>query len=287
MGLWEASMRNSKLALTALLLLVPAVASAHDLAGLRAEQRAIAAQPFSLELYLRGLHRPGDVVIQSLGDKSNRWAQRATLHVCFLDGTPVAQARFMQVATEEVGLTNLTLAPGTPACGKTGAEIHVSFNNGDGYASFVGKQALGFKESTATLNLAGMGQSGNWSASWVGLARHEIGHMLGLLHEHQRPDIDCGFQPNAVIEKLTGWTADEVKTNYDPIVKTKSLEMNAYDQKTIMHYQLPQSYYVAGKQSPCYITAQNKGLSDGDISFLRAWYPMVGAPTNPGIGVVK
>jgi hypothetical protein len=97
--------------------------------------------------------------------------------------------------------------------------------------------------------------------------------MLGLLHEHQSPMIDCGFKSDEAIAKLIGWSLHDVKTNFDQIKASPNIDATNPDLKSIMMYQLPDSYYTAGKSSPCYILAANQVLSPADIKFLKSFYP--------------
>ncbi|MDP8998307.1 MAG: M12 family metallopeptidase [Pseudomonadota bacterium] len=211
-------------------------------------------------------------VLLSVGDSRAFWGNGQLLTVCFLDGDPASQAQFMAVAAEEIKLTDLKLDASTPACGSSGAMIHVSFND-SGYYSYVGKDALLFGENVATLNLSGMGSSGTWSSSWVGIARHEIGHMLGLLHEHQHPDVNCNFKSDDEIAKLLGWTIAQVQTNFAQIKRTPTLVVTHYDQKSIMHYQLDARFFKDGEKSDCFISAANSVLSSGDVQYLKLIYP--------------
>jgi len=171
-----------------------------------------------------------------------------------------------------VALTNLVLDPSAPTCGSTGAQIHISFND-SGYYSYVGTDALFFGESVTTLNLSGFGQTGNWPQSWVGVARHEIGHMLSMLHEQQHPDVDCGLKPDGEIAQLLGWTLAQVETNFGPIKATVDLLKTGYDPASRMHYQMGPEYFVDGAKSPCLVLSTNPKLSPGDVEFLQLAYP--------------
>lgn len=69
---------------------------------------------------------------------------------------------------------------------------------------------------------------------------HEMGHLLGLLHEQSRADRDA----NVIIQ----WNdiTSEMKNNFD---KSKSTQwLGPYDLSSIMHY-IPQVSQETGKQS--------------------------------------
>jgi len=212
-------------------------------------------------------------VLEQVGQANARWQPGQSIKVCFLDGADAARSKFMAVAAEMVTLTNLHLDPAIVSCGASGAQVHVSFED-SGYYSYVGTDALYFGENVATLNLEGMGSHGNWADAWVGVARHEIGHMLSMLHEHQHPDMDCGFKSDQDIATLLGWTIAEVQTNFARIRMTANILKTQYDPKSEMHYQLDPIFYQAGTNSPCYITSANVVLSPGDVAFLQLAYPL-------------
>ncbi|WP_164850564.1 M12 family metallopeptidase [Sinorhizobium medicae] len=211
-------------------------------------------------------------VLEQVGDAQSRWQPGELLTVCFLDGSPAAQRRFLEIAAEMISLTNLALDTVPRRCGGTGAQIHVSFND-EGYYSYIGTDALFFDESVPTLNLSGMGGHASWSHEWVGVARHEIGHMLSLLHEHQHPDMNCGFKSDNEIAKMLGWNLGQVKTNFARITKRANLLKTHYDSDSVMHYQLDARFFRAGRDSPCFILTKNTTLSAGDVRFLEIAYP--------------
>jgi hypothetical protein len=77
----------------------------------------------------------------------------------------------MAIAAAMMAITNLHLDPTMDPCGSSGAQVHVSFDD-SGYYSYIGTDAVYFPENVPTLNLEGMGDHGNWSERWAGIARH-------------------------------------------------------------------------------------------------------------------
>ena len=65
----------------------------------------------------------------------------------------------------------------------------------------------------------------------VGHLRHELGHCLGLIHEHQRPDRDKYVTIRWKFIKPEYWFNFEVKNN--PLITEENYE---YDFGSIMHY---------------------------------------------------
>lgn len=101
---------------------------------------------------------------------------------------------------------------------------------------------------------------------------HEIGHLLGMVHEHQRPDrgqhIAIHYQ-----NIMPGW---EFAFDIIPAVPDALLS-HPYDMKSIMHY----PSWAFSKNGASTITdvgwnqlEQNRVLSAGDTSFLNQVYPL-------------
>jgi hypothetical protein len=97
----------------------------------------------------------------------------------------------------------------------------------------------------------------------VATIKHEFGHALGLLHEHQNPVLDCQNEikwtgPGNVYEYFAGspnfWTADQVQRNLGFIKQTDpDFVAGASDPKSIMMYALPEPIFQRGSASPCFV----------------------------------
>ncbi len=69
--------------------------------------------------------------------------------------------------------------------------------------------------STLTINKDTFNNKGNWYS--IATIHHEIGHVLGLLHEHQRADRDL----YVYVKAKPGSSSSERKNNYDKIQYTR------------------------------------------------------------------
>jgi hypothetical protein len=122
-----------------------------------------------------------------------------------------------------------------------------------------------------------IGRQGGQQRIWLaptcqtGNAIHEIGHTVGLWHEHSRSDRDKFVDvlwPNILAQAMPNFQVQTV--NAAPI--------GAYDFGSIMHY--PDWAFsnngqptIKPKQNPPPVIGQRDGLSPGDIAAVAALYP--------------
>ncbi|MBT2416427.1 hypothetical protein J7F01_19015 [Streptomyces sp. ISL-22] len=157
------------------------------------------------------------------------------------------------------------------------AELRIGFQFGDGSWSTVGKDALQVGLNERTMNFG-------WDLTAPGergTALHEIGHALGMLHEHQSPFAGIHWDDEAVFADLAGppnfWSRD--KTFFNILRKLDPNEVNGsvWDPHSIMEYPFSAGLILEPEQFRAGLNPPGV-LSKADKEFVRRWYPPAEAP---------
>lgn len=164
------------------------------------------------------------------------------------------------------------------------AEVRIGFDQGDGSWSYVGRQVLGRPMTDRTMNFG-------WTlAGWdygFDTALHEIGHTLGLPHEHQNPNAGIVWDEEAVYDFFGGppnnW--DREKTFYNILRKINSdlLRGSDWDRDSIMHYQFPAGLIAVPEEFRSNPLVPEPDLSDDDVEWIKRFYP----PAEPQLPVLE
>ena len=155
------------------------------------------------------------------------------------------------------------------------AAIRIGFMKGDGHWSFLGRQILSFGPNQRTMNFGE-----DLSVIGIDTAIHEIGHTLGLPHEHQNPNAGIVWDEQAVIDDLAGppnrW--DEAKTRHNILRKIHpdTVQGSNWDPDSIMHYPFGPGLIIQPHEFNSGISPA-PGLSDRDKTWIRTFYPPLSA----------
>jgi hypothetical protein len=138
-----------------------------------------------------------------------------------------------------------------------------------------------------TMNLADVEKDRLDDPHWTHHAiRHEFGHALGLMHEHQRKECEGWFNFEQ-IAKDTGWTVDYAKTQVGTFPDSDLAGLGFvgdYDKNSIMQYNFTEKWLLErpGLINPC-IRPDIENLSDKDKAGIAALYPPLEATPHPGL----
>ncbi|MFM0489694.1 zinc metalloprotease [Paraburkholderia graminis] len=197
----------------------------------------------------------------------------------------------------------------TPDDKSPAANIRIAFDD-TGYWSLLGVLAKNVDPGDATMNFQGFpddlqkyfhGQNASeWQASYAHTTiLHEFGHAIGLSHEHFNPQCQKDLKMDTIINYLMGppnnWRQEQARFNMDAQYYAKILAQQAgplesklitsptTNQRSVMLYVFPVSYYKSGDESVCKPIGDHDqdwptALSDGDKQFYLASYRAISSP---------
>jgi hypothetical protein len=159
------------------------------------------------------------------------------------------------------------------------AEVRIGFQKGAGSSSRVGRGVLSVGKNQRTTNYG-------WDLTTPhgrSTALHELGHVLGMPHEHQSPFAGIVWDEPKVYDFFAGppnfWPHDKAFNNVVRKLSTFEVKGSTWDADSIMEYQFPAGLimrpeqYQEGLRPPGTISAL-------DAEFMRKWYPPMG-PAQP------
>lgn len=154
------------------------------------------------------------------------------------------------------------------------AEVRIGYSTTDGRsASAVGRDIL-----TVPLNEPTTVYGWNLTTPYGrGTALHELGHVMGMEHEHQNPFAGIKWHEQAVYDSLAqppnGWSHSETFHNILEKLSQQQVQGSSWDPDSIMEYEFepglidePQTYDVNGLTPP-------GTLSSSDKVWALKWYP--------------
>jgi len=159
------------------------------------------------------------------------------------------------------------------------AEVRIGFLPGDGSWSYIGREVLQAGADERTMNFG-------WSLTQddYGLttALHEIGHTLGLPHEHQNPFAGIVWNEEAVYAEFAGgpnfWPPQDTYSNVLERLNPRAVEGSRWDPDSIMEYEFGAGLIVAPEAYRDGVFPPGT-ISEVDREWVRKWYP--GGPPAP------
>ncbi len=204
-----------------------------------------------------------------------KWVNGTILHYHFLDGPgwnwPEAQkdaVRWAFGVWKGLGIGLEFIETPDPS----EAELRIGFDQSDGSWSFVGTDGLKYEDRGRTMNF-GWDLTGAWGRA---TALHEIGHALGMPHEHQNPMAGIKWNEARVYEHFSrppnSWDAETIRRNILRKLDPTEVEGSGWDPESIMHYPFEAGLILAPAPYD-QGTPDNTELSAHDGQWAIRFYP--------------
>jgi Astacin (Peptidase family M12A) len=214
----------------------------------------------------RSAHRASAAI-----EKLKLWDNGKHVRCLFLDGDASVKSKVVEIAKEWEQVSNLTLDFVTSGS----AEVRISFQEKGFSWSTVGVDALTVPRTKATMNYGWL-EPGTALREYQRVVRHEFGHALGMIHEHQNPDARTKIpwdKPKVyAYYAQQGWSKDDVDFNIFAVYAEDATNFTSFDPTSIMEYAIPDSLTVGS-----YSIGWNTELSATDRDFMARQYP-IGSP---------
>ncbi|MDM0023898.1 M12 family metallopeptidase [Variovorax saccharolyticus] len=218
---------------------------------------------------------------------SKKWVNGTQLtYYCFKRGDSVPAA--WQGSTADIGV----VADSFEAWAKLGigisfrrveapedAMVRIGFDQQDGSWSYVGRDVLNTRSpQERTMNFG-------WALTTAygrDTALHEIGHTLGLEHEHQNPNAGIAWNRDAVLTYFKGppnnWEESQIEWNILRKIPVSQIKGTTWDPDSVMEYQFDAGLIVAPEKYQAGLQPKG-GLSFADKAWVVESYPGVRAPS--------
>ena len=141
---------------------------------------------------------------EAAGLRTYYWENGRILRVRFMEGTPEQHAMVTQYASAWMDAANIYFDFDSS---DEDAEIRVGFGPSNGNWSQIGTICLSVPTTEKTMNLGDLAVPDLEESHYKSVVRHEFGHALGLIHEHQSPNSTIDWNEDAVKNDMYqyGW----------------------------------------------------------------------------------
>jgi hypothetical protein len=210
---------------------------------------------------------------------ASKWVNGTVLHYAFFDAdanpawAPANEAQNDVVRRSFKAWKDLGLGLEFQEVADLGeAEVRIGFDQGDGSWSYIGRDVLQQGVHDRTMNFG-------WDLTtpYGGTtALHELGHTLGMPHEHQSPFSGIVWDEEAVYQFFGGppnnWSRAMTLNNVISKLSPAQVEGSSWDPDSIMEYIFPGGLITAPAAYRQGIDPPG-AISPLDAQWMRTWYP--------------
>ncbi|MBO9699963.1 MAG: hypothetical protein J7604_07115 [Sporocytophaga sp.] len=211
----------------------------------------------------------GNARTEAAIEKNKMWSTGQTIRIKFMNGDNFVQSKVKYYANRWLNFANLKFQW---VESNDSADIRIAFAwNGDGGSwSYIGTDCKYIPVNDPTINF-GWFNSATTDNEFSRTTLHEVGHALGLIHEHQSPSASIPWDVQKVYDYYTstqGWSKAMVDQNIFDKYSATQTNYTEFDMKSIMLYPISSTLTTNG-----FSTGINYTLSDLDIYFIGQMYP--------------
>jgi hypothetical protein len=193
---------------------------------------------------------------------SKLWPDGSSLRIHFMDGAAEQREKFAKALAEWLKYANLQ----STYVDSNDAPIQVSFAQ-EGSWSMIGVDALAIVNgSSPTINLGFQEGGRDIPINYL----HEIGHMLGLVHELNNPRAHLNWNREAVYSAFSGppnyWSKSTIEFAF--FQSGSYPGVREFDRSSIMIYAMPATFFTDGTS-----IKTPSGLSESDKRYIASLYP--------------
>jgi hypothetical protein len=229
--------------------------------------RYCSTRPRSLPMFTPGLTFEEQ---RAIIEGRTKWLNGTTLHYWLLPA-PETQHQAVRNAFHEWSSVGIGLSFAEVE-ERSEAEVRIDFAQGKGSWSYIGRDILSIGVNDPTMNFG-------WDLTTpygMTTARHEIGHTLGMPHEHQNPYAGIVWDEDAVYAYLAGppnyWDRAMTYNNILRKLDPQEVEGSEWDPTSVMEYAFPAGLILEPVQYRNGITPPGS-ISAIDAKEMLAWYP--------------